>query len=30
MKVGFTLLLRTLGLIPVVPSGRNPYAVSGQ
>jgi hypothetical protein len=30
MKVGFTLLLRTLGLIPVVPSGRSPYAVSGQ
>jgi hypothetical protein len=30
MKVGFTLLLRTLGLIPVVPNGRNPYAVSGQ
>lgn len=30
MKVGFTLLLRTLGLIPVVPSGSNPYAVSGQ
>jgi hypothetical protein len=30
MKVRFTLLLRALGLIPVGPSGRNPYAVSGQ
>jgi hypothetical protein len=30
MKVGFTLLLRTLALIPVVSNRRNPYAVSGQ